>query len=54
MVKLYIRLNRGNFDAREDFEGVLIEEIRKFADESNNALLREYIVREINRLEDIQ
>ncbi len=52
MVKLYIRMVRGNFDTRENFEGVLIEEIRNFELDGGSELLREYIVREINSLEE--
>lgn len=52
MVKLYIRIARGNFDERENFEGILIEEIKNFELNCGSELLRVYIVREINRLEE--
>ena len=52
MVKLYIRIARGNFDERENFEGILIEEIKNFELNCGSELLRGYIVREINRLEE--
>jgi len=44
MVKMYIKLSRERLERRSDYEGVLVEEIKK-EQEGGNHLLREYKVR---------
>jgi len=47
MIKLYIQIQRGKFDERTDFEGVLIEEMHSFEKKNGNELFAEYTVRGI-------
>ena len=47
MIKLYIQLERGEYDKRTDYDGVLIEEINTFEKKNGNELFAEYTVRDI-------
>lgn len=53
LFKLYIRLVRGNYSARDDFWGIVVEEIKKCCETVNKRLrtLREYFIQEIQRLD---
>lgn len=53
LFKLYIRLVRGNYSARDDFWGIVVEEIKKCCETVNRRLrtLREYFIQEIQRLD---
>lgn len=53
LFKLYIRLARGNYSARDDFWGIVVEEVKKCCETVNKRLrtLREYFIQEIQRLD---
>lgn len=53
LLKLYIRLYRGNYENRINFSGILITENRQYeTDSGRGRLIREYIIEEIQKLEN--
>ena len=53
LFKLYIRLVRGDYNTRNDFWGIVVEEVKKCCETVNKRLrtLREYFIQEIQRLD---